>query len=289
MKILVFDIGGTSIKWGIVNNIENNISNNGSFETEALKNKASGILNLVVDFYNNLQNKSEIEGIGISIPGAVNFETSTIVSETQNIPESAGMNVKKYLEDKGISIPIMVDNDVNVAALGEMSIGTFSKQGINIMATIGTGIGGAIFIDGNLIRGKDHLAGEIGRQIIGGNKWEFVASTKALTDSVSKKIGKEYDGVKVIKEITINNDVKNVYNIWLDNLAKGFINLVVSLNPSVIVIGGGISEADDFDTISIKEAMKKYVAKEFIDSFEIKKAKLGNKAALIGTAALFNK
>lgn len=284
MKILSFDIGGTFIKWGIVDTKTYEIIENGKFPTDTEKNTGEKIIDLLVVKTQELVSELEIDGVGISMPGAIDSNKSIIVGATDNIPNSQGLNIQEIFNSKLPTIRVVVSNDVNVASLGELATGNLVGETNALMMTIGTGIGGAIIIDGKLYEGSSFLAGEIGRQFVLGKKWESIASTKALIEQMNVAGVKLTTGEEVFERLESDPLVNKVYTQWLEYVSEGISNLIAILNPKTIVIGGGITEETKFCVEHIKEKLNNYLPIEFVNSITLRKAKLGNKAAIIGAS-----
>lgn len=279
---LAIDIGGTFIKWGLIDNSE--IIENGKFPTEALEIEGAGIVKKIAHFANEMNEKHGITKVGISIPGATNSQTKTIVGATQNIPGSQWLNVGEVFAEV-CGIETYVGNDVNNALLGELEVGALKGKKDALMITLGTGIGGALLIEGELYEGHSAWAGEVGRMIVKGQKWEHTASTSSLLKAVKEATGNEISGEEFYSELATNVEYQRVYDEYLDSLAIGLVNVMSTLNPDLIVLGGGITESESFMIEDIVEHISKYIPKELVEITEIVKAKTGNKAALFGSVS----
>jgi len=159
------DIGGTGTKFGIVDRLGNLL-----FSSEMSTRKHNELGNFIDDLYNNVAPLIEqaggvgrIKGIGLGAPNG-NYYTGT-VEYAPNLPWKGILPLAKLVEDK-FKLPVVLTNDANAAALGEMMYG--AAQGMNdfIMITLGTGVGSGIVANGKLIYGHDGFAGELGHTII---------------------------------------------------------------------------------------------------------------------------
>ena len=159
MRILTFDIGGTFIKYGIVGK-DFKLLETHKVPTEAGK----GGQELIEKIIGIVESFDRIDRVAVSTCGQVDSENGIVVNAPGYIPYYTGMMVKKLIENR-TNIPTFVENDVNAAAMGEAKFG--AAKGINdfICLTYGTGIGGAIFLDGKLYKGFASSAGEIGHMI----------------------------------------------------------------------------------------------------------------------------
>ncbi len=288
MKILAIDIGGTAMKYGLVDD-ENNIIGFNEIASEAklggeyiLKN----ILNIADSF------KGEFEAIGISTAGQVDSESGKILYANDNFPRYMDIELVKTLKEK-YSVPVAIDNDVNCAAVAEANFGAGTGCDNFLLLTCGTGIGGGIFIDGKLYSGADFSAGEVGyiithaggRLCANGIKgcYEAYASTSALVSDVKEKTGKELNGRQIFSaDNFINPVIKAVIDNWIDEIVTGLIGLIFSYNPSLIILGGGImNEKYIVDEVSRKI---KEIDIHIFKKVQIKSAALGNRAGMLGAA-----
>lgn len=289
MKSISIDIGGTFTKWAVLD--ENlKIVSKGKFETHALTKKAKGIMELVGKKANSLKKEYEdISFLGVSVPGSVDSKTGVIIMATKNIPESQGMNIVNEI-GKYCDLPIKVINDANAAALGEMAVGSLKGIKNGVLVTLGTGIGAGIIINGEIYEGSSYSAGEVGRHFTGDFRWEDSYSTRSLINIMTLRLGRkeEVSGETIIDLYESNPVAKEVFEDWLNGIAKGLANIINILNPETLSVGGGISENDKISSKLIVEKLEGLVHPVILDSTNIVKATTGNDAALYGLA-LFTK
>ena len=183
-----------------------------------------------------------------------------------------------------LKVPVSIDNDVNCAAFGEKWNGSGREKRNFIMFTLGTGIGGAIFIDGELYRGHSFSAGEWGNMLIEGKPFEEVASISGLIHLVRKYKGEGDWNGKTIFELYDKGDreVTQAVEVFFKHLAIGISNLAYIFNPEMIVIGGGITDRGNQFLKEVKEEVEKYLQKEIYNNCEIELAQNGNCAGMIG-------
>lgn len=295
MKYLGIDIGGTEIKYGIIDD-NGNIESSYSKDTEALKG-ADNLINSIENIIQNIIKIENIKGIGISTAGQVNRKKGEIIFATDTISGWTGVKLKKIIEDK-FNIPCYVDNDVNCACLGYMWKDIKEDYKDFIFLTLGTGIGGAIVINGKLYTGSNFIAGEFGHMTICkdgerctcGSKgcFERYASTSALIRRAKQKLklpeGFKLSG-KYIFEKAKNNEKEyvDVINEWSYDVAIGIKNIVHIFNPSLIIIGGGISAQGDYLIKFIQKHMDKIIMPSFLEEMIIKTSPSGNKAGMLGS------
>lgn len=287
MNIITFDIGGTNIKYALCNE-KFELSERNSIPTEASKG-GQFIINKVIDIVESYKN---IDRVAISTTGEVDSKNGIVLYSTNNIPYYTGMMVKKIIENK-TGILTYVENSVNASAIGEAKFGAAKESKSFICLNFGTGIGGAIYINGENYKGEDSLAGEFGhivthaggRPCICGGEgcYEQYASTNALTQAVEKATGKKLNGFEIFNKENFNDpEIRHEIDIWIDEIIIGLKNVIYSFNPSLIVLGGGIMSEN-----YIIELIDRKIYKQLLENFRkvnIVNSKLGNDAALLGVA-----
>lgn len=289
MKILTFDIGGTAIKYGICNDDFELIEKH-SVPTEA-KLGGQHIIEKVIEI---IESFSDIDRIAISTAGQVDSQNGIVVYSTDNIPYYTGMMVKSIVENK-TGIPCFVENDVNSAAVGEAKFGAAIGCSDFICLTYGTGIGGAIFLDGKLYKGSGNSAGELGHMIThaGGKQctcggegcYECYASAKALLTAIKRNTGEDLNGFQIFEKKNFEKpEIRSEIDKWIDEIISGLINIIYIFNPPLIVLGGGILNED-----YIIELIDRKIYNKLMDNYKnvnIVRAKLGNDAGMLGAAYL---
>ncbi|PKK86790.1 MAG: ROK family protein, partial [Tenericutes bacterium HGW-Tenericutes-8] len=193
-----------------------------------------------------------------------------------------GLNVIDYLSTR-LNLPVSVMNDVNSMALCEANLGAAKDSKLTIALTVGTGIGGAIVLNGHLIEGHGFSAGEFGLMQIESEVYEQIASTAALVRLAKSTLGDQVsNGVDVFRLYDQGNALAiKAVNTFYNNLSIGIANLVCAFNPELVVIGGGITARTSFvDELSLfiyaklNDHLKKYT--------QIKAAAYKNDAGMIG-------
>ena len=290
MKILVFDIGGTEIKYALCD--ENFVlTNKNSVPTNAYEG-GKRIIERIVEIAKTFEG---IDRIGVSTAGQVDSIKGEIIFATDSIPGYTGTKIKQIIEAE-IGVPCAVENDVNSAALGEAYFGAAKGEDNFICLTYGTGIGGAIFLGGKLFTGSSFSAGEFGHFIThaGGKNctcggkgcYEAYASTSALVRAVKEKTGRNLNGREIFAEFD-NPEIKAILDAWIDEIVVGLKGLVYIFNPTLIVAGGGIMSRE-----YITDEINNRLAAELMPSFrhvKVVKAQAGNDANLLGAAHVATK
>jgi glucokinase len=304
------DLGGTSIKLGIVTNTGNLIKKI-TVRTEAEKGPKKVIGNIVSGI-NELTHKSKynITGIGIGCPGVVT-PGKGIVENPPNLPGWDKVNIKKIIFQE-FKKRVFVDNDANAAAIGELTFGNGKNYKSFIMITLGTGVGGGIVINKKIYHGDFGAAGEIGHISIDYNGpkcncgsygcIEAYAGNHYLKERIRTEL-KKHPESKIWK--LINNDLSQVSprNVQLAaetgdafaksvidelgvHLGSAFASLCNVLDISVFIIGGGIAGFGKPLFDSIKKTISKRVMAPIRPRVRILPAKLKNDAGIKGASAL---
>lgn len=253
--------------------------------------------------------ESKIKAVCLGIPGSVNPYTGRI-----GLAPNLGLKnfyIKEKLQKK-IHVPVLIENDVNLGALGIKNFGVGKKNKNILVMFVGTGIGGALIFDGKIYRGTNFMAGEIGHMIVQENGplcgcgkkgcFEAVASRMAIVRNIlsdkrtkkKSKIGKLVPSGEKIKSKALAEAVRKKDKIVLEHLKNacdviGVVSANVSnlLNVDMIVYGGGLMEAlGDAMLPMIKTSYYKNVLSDAAKGTKLVKSKLGDDAAIYGGIAL---
>ena len=292
MKIFAaLDIGGTFIKYGTVSEKGEAVTR---FETPTEAHKgAAHLMDRIFGIVDSLiKNNADIAGIGISTAGIVDSGSGTIVFANDNFPGYAGVNIKETLEKK-FRLPVLVNNDVNCAALAELWVGAARGRNTFFCMTVGTGIGGAVVIDGKLFRGSNFMAAEVGyfNKKGRGEYYENRASVSALIDMVKKEFGAAgaADGVSIFNNINAGaGGYPEIFERWTDELSAGIANVICMFDPGLVLIGGGVSRQKILMD-AVRRKMKGLLPPVFVEGTVINAAGCGNDAGMIGSVYEFIK
>jgi len=253
--------------------------------------------------------KNRIKAVCMGVPGTVNPSTG-LIGVAPNL-RIKNFNIKRALEKK-IGIPVLIENDVNLAGLGIMNFEVDQSVKNALVVFIGTGIGGALFFDGKLYRGSSFYAGEIGHMLINhegsllvkGRKstFESLASRTAIVKEIKRELSKKKRSFlysyrspkKILKSKVLAEAVKKKDPLAVKyvSYASEIIGTVLGsiatlLNIDTIILGGGVIEAmGGFMLPIIKTSFKEAVLKEPGKFVKIKTTELGDDAALFGGIAL---
>lgn len=289
-EYICFDIGGTGIKFGILNE-NGDILYKDSISSEARTSGGKGIVEKVVTLTQKYQKEYNLSGVAISCAGMINpIEGMVMFADEHLIPGFSGMKFKKIVEES-TSLPCEIDNDVNCAGLGELWRGSGADSNLVSMLTIGTGIGACLIENGKLISGDTMCAGEIGKITIPGGRFEDIASAYAMTSALEKKLGlpkESLNGKMVFEEIEKGNKIYiEAVDEMIENLAIGISNLCFIFNPGVIILGGGIMAREDYFRPRLETRMRNYLPEVISKGTELRFAKLKNDAGMIGALKNF--
>ncbi len=291
MKIMAFDVGGTAIKFGLVDeNFEVLVS--GEVPTNTYKdtdNMVMAALDAKLAEY-----VGQFDAIGISTAGQVDFANGVINDGVGNIPNYNHSNLRGFFEAK-YNVPVAVDNDVNCAAIGEAQFGAAQGESDFLCLTYGTGVGGCIYINGDVYRGSKYAGGEFGHMATHKDGrpctcgrigcYEAYAACRVFTNAVSERMGKKMTGREIFKEENLKNPIIiEEIDKWEDEIALGLRNLCYIFNPSLIVLGGGIM-SEDLLIGHIREKVDAQLEPNY-KHVRIEKAQLRNKAGTLGAAWL---
>lgn len=284
---IALDLGGTSIKYGLVNG-------KGSILWESLcptpNTSADAIVGELLRCIREIQALGKTPAptaIGIGTPGMVDVETGAVLGSAFQLPGWENLPLAGLLSAQ-TGLPVFVDNDANLMGLGEYTFGT-RKKGKNVLLfTLGTGIGGAIFINGTLYRGSQNAGGELGyipfnyRGIEG--YWEDFASMKALAEQYAGKNPETAPSAKLVFERAAAGDhlAQELIRENIHLVGRGIAGYINIFNPDTIIIGGGVSDSQLGYIEQVKQEALQYALPDCCKGLDIVAASLGNKAGMIG-------
>jgi glucokinase len=247
-----------------------------------------------------------IAGIGVGSPGTVKYPEGIITGSSPNIPGWVGTNIRKLFSE--FRIEVKGDNDANCMGLAESMFGAGRGTKNGFYLTIGTGIGGAVVVDGSLLRGSSFAAGEFGHTVFkyGGLKYKtgrrgpleaYVAAPALIKET--RKLIRKYAGSSLKKRSSSLNthDIFEAFkagdgaaveavtaNARMIGTAIG--SVVNLLNPEIVVIGGGVSEGGARYIDLIRKSVRSFAFDSATQELRIVSARFGNEAGWIGAACL---
>lgn len=315
MYVIAVDIGGTNLRVAIVDR------NGKIIEKKQTPTEVSGgatvVIQQVIGLIYDVLKKSKVSfcqviGIGIGCPGPLDTKTGVII-DTPNLGWK-NVALKDTIEQE-FQIPVYVDNDGNLAALGESWLGAGRDVNYLVCLTLGTGIGGGIVINGEIFHGATDAAGELGHIIVEPYGLRCGCGNYGCMEAYASGVGITKRTIQAIKEgaPTIITDMVQkqldkitpmiVYQASMkgDELAKyilretgrylgiGIISIVNMLNPQLVVIGGKIAQMGDLLLNYIKDEVSKRAYLTPCKQFSILSAQLGDDAGIIGAAKMILK
>jgi len=281
--IAAVDIGGTRIKLATVATADNRILTHQEVPARAGDGAAA-----VLDRVTALLRTLDFDGLGVCSGGQI--AAGRVIHATDNLPGLTGLDVVGIMGAR-FPVPVLYENDVNAAAVGEGAFGAARGYRNFIMVTYGTGIGGAIVIEGRLHAGAHGGAGEFGHLVThtSGRRctcgctgcYEAYASTAALTRLAETRTGRPLDGRGVVGLVKTGDALaRGALDEWLTEVAVGLAGLIHAINPEAVILGGGIMEEP-----LVTEALIPEVHRRTMPSYRhtvIQPAELGNTAGLLG-------
>lgn len=309
------DLGGTTTKLAFINT-DGDIIKNWEIPTdnsEKGKNITKNIAESIQLHIAKLEKQKDIlAGIGMGAPGPVNYENGMLYN-TPNLAWEDNYPLKKMLE-KQTSLPVMIENDANCAALGEMWKGAGDGSKDLVCVTLGTGVGGGVIVNREIVRGIKGAAGEIGHLTSiphGGAPCncgktgclETIASATGIVRIVTEKFANGQIQTGELRNILQRRGkvsakelfdcvrlgdaaAREVLEEVAFHLGIALANIANTLNPEKIILGGGVSRAGSILVEKVEEYFCNYAFPRVKRSTEITLATLGNDAGVIGAAWL---
>ncbi len=303
------DVGGTKIAGGVVDDAGSVLE---ELQVESPATDVHAIEAAIEKLVTELATRHQIEAVGVGAAGYIDKSRSVVLFA----PNLAwrDLDLKADLETT-LGLPVVVENDANAAAWGEFQFGAGHDVDDLLLVTVGTGVGGGVVLDGSLYRGAFGVGAEIGHMRVVpdgircgcGNRgcFEMYASGSALVREARAaaragsllaadlldRAGGDVDAITgpLITEAARDGDpfaLEQLASVgrWL---GEGIASLAAVLDPAVVVIGGGVSAADDLLLDPVRRAFStQLTGRGHRPMLEIRKARLGNRAGLIGAADL---
>ena len=284
--VLAFDVGGTWVKYGIVDARGRLLCS----EQLATQSEPDGkaLLTRLLAVAAPLVARHAPAGIAFSTLGIIDAAEGRLVGAVEAITGYFGQSPKESFE-RAFGIPAVVENDGNCVALAEGWTGSAAGVRHYLALTLGTGIGGGIVIDGRLYRGANGAAGEWGYMLVDGKVWEDHASPRGLAlaaDATRPGCGFDAEAVFAARDRG-DAEMAAVVADWFGLLATGLINLLFAFNPSRVIIGGGITARGPAFLQELQAEMRRRLRPEFHRMCDIALASAGNQAGLLGAARLW--
>lgn len=299
MKIGI-DVGGSHIGLGIIDsNGKLLLKTEKDYDTHE-NNMSNIVLGTIKELLNQIlkeQQIEQIESIGIAFPGTV---SNGIVVKAENL----GIENLKIAEElkKEYNIPIYLENDAKCAAIAEKTYGSLKEYDDSLFLIIGTGVGGAAFLNGKLLKPKRYSGFEVGHMVIQkyGEKcncgrngcFEAYGSIKRLKEKIKKQFNLNSIDGKLIEQFMLDNkhneELNKILDTYIENLSIGIANLINILEPEAICIGGSFAHYKEILLEKLENKLGEKTELYNKDSVpRIVFAELKNDAGIIGAAMQF--
>lgn len=313
MIILAADIGGTTCKLGVLSEALDILH-----KWEIPTNTADGGNRILHDIYESFKKNAglkdyqleDVKGIGLGVPGPVDFDKGT-VNGAINLNWHGIKHVRDEFE-KMTGKPVHIDNDANAATLGEKFKGAGQNEPDVVCITLGTGVGGGIIANNEIVHGHNGSCGEIGHfKVDTKERFQCNCGRRGCLETVASATGvvnqtyyyyEELQFKTVLQEAIENRQVqaKMVFDAAKEgdefatyiirkvanHLAYAISVISVMTNPKYVIIGGGVSKAGQILIQPIESAYEKMTFKPALEGTKIVTAELGNDAGIIGAAGL---
>jgi glucokinase len=304
------DVGGTKVLGGVVDASGKVLATS---RRDTPREGGSALTKTIAEVALELMQQHSISAVGVSAAGFVSSDRKTMLA-TPNIADWNGVQLDLELT-KLIGLPVVIENDANAAAWGEAKFGAGRNQAHMMMLTIGTGVGGGIVVNNELYRGAFGVAAEFGHlrvvpeghfcgcgargcfeQYASGSALhrharEAISASPDLARNLLARGDGTIDGLtgQAITDAAREGDAVALaaFQTTAQYLGAGIASLAVLLDPSCVVIGGGVIDAGEILLAPTRDAMKRYMPFAGKHPYpEIVAAELGNEAGLVGVADL---
>lgn len=305
------DIGGTGTKFGIVDRVGNVL-----FSSEISTRKHTDVNDFINELHielskliDNVGGTGRIKGIGVGAPNG-NYYTGTI-EYAPNLPWKGIIPLARMMEDK-FKIPVVLTNDANAAAIGEMMYGAAQGMKDFIMITLGTGVGSGIVANGKLVYGHDGFAGELGHTtIIPNGRLHEGTGKRGSLESYASATGVRLTTLEILEKSTEPSSLRSVPSDQIDSkkvyeaaiagdavakqifestgtiLGAALANFVMFSSPEAIILFGGLTKAGDLILKPTRESMEANLIQIFQNKVKILVSHLKESdAAILGASAL---
>lgn len=290
-KVIGIDLGGTEIIGGLFDGDGNIYKKSNRLSGAEVGKKL--VLERIREIIDELIDE-DVKGIGIGIPGFIDIEKKMILSLAVNIKDWPYTKVEEELK-KYYDIPIYIENDANVATLGEAWIGAGKNLNSIVMVTLGTGVGSGVYYkEKGLLYGNNYEGPELGHTILYPNGRQCSCGQKgcaekyisgtALEINYEELTGKKLKGKEIFNIYEEDENARKTIEKFIEDLGVLLITIKNTFDPEGIIIGGGV--------INSKEYWLEKVKKYYIDNcnspknIEILPAKYLNDAGMIGAAKI---
>lgn len=296
-KFLGVDVGGTNVKFGVVT-ADGLLHNKVKYPTETLNKGGEFVAAFLDAMDEQLKQHCGVKKVGIGVPGMLSEDRKRTL-KMANIPALNHVALHKKLEKKFSKHTFFLENDANVAALGELYFGKKDIPPTYLFITLGTGVGSAAIINRKIFHGGQGNAMEAGHLIASNGKTVEQNIGKTGILKIAQKTIANYKGKSVLKDEK-KPDTKTLIKAALKNdplaqeifeevgkyLGECLVSLIRVLDIGTVLIGGGVAKAFPLMEKNMHHTLKKYLPDYYLDTLHIRPATLGNTAGIVGAASL---
>ena len=285
--VIGIDIGGTALKLGRFTQ-EGNCLESLSLETPQPATPTA-IFSTIVPAISALRENGNCLALGVGMPGPAD-PSKRIARIAINLPDWLDVPFADWLENK-TGLPTILENDANCAGVGEQWLGAGQSFNDFMFLTLGTGVGGAIILDGNLFTGRRGAAGDLGLITLNFNGPVCNSGNRGSLEQYAsaQAILRETNKVPAVWGELADAGDPTAIAFWQQygkTLGAGLASLIYVLTPEAIIIGGGISASSDYFLPSAQQAIEQRVQPSTRGNLKLLTARLGNRAGMIGAAKL---
>ncbi|NOZ23125.1 MAG: ROK family protein [Planctomycetes bacterium] len=303
-RVIGIDLGGTNIKAGVVD-LEGKVVQSGSIPSEVDKGREAVVKNICHAAEKVMKDAGvkpdRIKGVGLGVPGTLDLEAGVILF-SPNLPCLNEAPIRDLVSEQ-LGVPVVLENDANAAAWGEKWVGAGKGAHSLVMFTLGTGIGGGIIINDEIVHGSNDVAGELGHQTIlwNGEKCacgnigcvERYASCPGMVRRMKAAIARgepsrligDFEAADITRAAQAGDETaRRIVEETGRMLGTVATNMMHILNPEMIIFAGGMIAAGGFLLTPILDEVKKRAFEASKKGCRIVFAELGGDAGLIGAA-----
>lgn len=282
MQYACIDIGGTAIKYAMLTEA-GQILTQGQVLTRVEADGSGDIPRKIAAIVGDLQKEcGKAAGVAVCSPGLIDADTGEVVFAGPNFPGYSGMNLREAIEEL-TALPCTVENDVNAAGLGESWLGAGKGANSAFCIFVGTGIGGALVLDGHLVHGAAAAAGEIGFLPMAGGSLEQLASMSALLQELGASTGEEIFQRVAAGEVKARAALEEMTR----RIACGLASICCIVNPEVLIMGGAVMAQREFFAPRLNQHLTELLPPALLKNTRIAFAELGTAAGFTGALKHF--
>ncbi|MGL4522775.1 MAG: ROK family protein [Bacilli bacterium] len=289
------DLGGTNLRYAVMAD-DGTILEERKMRTPH-NQTAEWIIQEMITTCHSFMRNFDVRGIGIGAPGPLNAKAG-IILDPPNLTGWEYVPIVQQME-KALGTTVNLNNDANAAALAEATFGAGKDSESMYYVTVSTGVGGGFVFRNQLISGANSCAGEVGNLFVNESApthtmmndgcLELCSSGSAITASATEVLEDVHHAGNVFEQANKGNEkAQEIIQAATDALAKGLANIVHTVDPEMIVLGGGVMQSGDDVLPLLKEKLPSYVFPQIAGKTELLPAALGTNAGVIGAALLIS-